>query len=713
MSEIRNLVGDDTLPNGRKTKNVRFQTNNKSGKISDSGAESSASQEEGVGRNRELWLKQLTEQRQSYYDNVNKLLNHMRNREGLSAFSDQRPSSQQSLSVQSNAGSTPPDSRQPTSQPSSDQSTVYQQQLQRNSASSHLPGQQAFNQSPYPYQQLPLLSQQQSTNQPRILNFQQPNQPPPILNFQQPNQQPQIINFQQPNQQPPVINFQQPNQQPPVINFQQPNQQPQVLNIQQPNQQAPVINIQQPNQQPPVLNIQQPNQQPPVVNIQQPNQQPSVVNIKQPKQQPPVVNIQQPNQPSPVVNIQQPNQPSPVVNIQQPNQQSPITNFQQPSQLPSQMNFQQPSQLSASQNDRLSNQVGQQSLPQNVLQANQPQALFSQSYAPQPNLVQPNFRPSAQYQSNDGGFLPQQQPTFAQPSPQWNAQLQGNLGQTNLPPQQYKSCVCGGQFVAPQSYPQFQEQPGFPQTYQTDSNLGQPIYLQPYQSQSNFDPQTFSRQPNLFAAQGAQMMPTQTDSQFVTYGSTDQSGQQINRTTPTSVQDRRTQTESTRAGTPVYTPTEEELDQLPDQIQTWAQAVIEEKKTLKEKNAELRLELDELTENSQISDSKVNEITDKLKNADELIKKLQTDLEAAATRARASEQGLQVERNNLQQLRLDIDAADGNASALTQKFVEKSTQLDSAKQRCYVLEQNVGTLEDQIISLQNQLQAVQVNQTTY
>jgi phage shock protein A len=68
-----------------------------------------------------------------------------------------------------------------------------------------------------------------------------------------------------------------------------------------------------------------------------------------------------------------------------------------------------------------------------------------------------------------------------------------------------------------------------------------------------------------------------------------------------------------------------------------------------------------------------------------------------------------MERNNLQQLRLDIDEADGNASSLTKKFVEKSTQLDAAKLYCAQLEQNVGALQDQINSLKSQLEAVLVN----
>lgn len=594
MNEIRTLVSDESSStHGTKpVKNVRFQTNNKkTTKTTDSGVESSttSAQDDGGGRNRENWLKRLAEQRQSYYENVNQLLNYMKNRQTVPPLSEQRPNSQQSSSAQSSVSqrgsstsSLTLDPKPNLSQATPHQHTVYQQQQpsQANWSSSSLPQQplQNANQPTYPYQQPPLLSFQPSNQQPPIINFQQPNQPTPI------------INFQQPNQPPPILNFQQPNQQPSVINFQPPNQQPSVINVQLPNQQIPQLNLQQSNQAPP-------------------NQQP---------------------------------------------------------------------------------------------------ASFSQSFTSQPTLVQPNFQPPAQFQANVVGIPPQQQPTTAQPSPQWSAQSQGNLGQTNPPQQPPPPCVCGGSAGVQQSYSQAQAQSGFPQTYQVDSSVGQLSYPQSYQSQSNVDSQqAFSQQSSLFnTQQRAQVLPTQTNTQSLASTSSEPSSHRVSRNTMTSMQDRRTQTDT--GTSPIYTPTSDELNQLPDQFHSWAQSLMEEKKMLKEKNTELRLELDELAENSQISDSKMNEVTDKLQKADELIKKLQTDLESANARARASEQGLQVERNNLQQLRLDIDTADGNASTLTKKFVEKSTQLDAAKQRCYQLQQNVITLEDQITSLHNQLQALQV-----
>ena len=338
----------------------------------------------------------------------------------------------------------------------------------------------------------------------------------------------------------------------------------------------------------------------------------------------------------------------------------------------------------------------------NFQQPNQPPSSFGQSYMPQQAFAQSNPQTPAQYQQNTGEMAPQ-------PNLQWNAQAQRDLGQSNISQQQkYPGiCVCGGlSGAAQQSFLQSQAQPGFPQTYQHDSNATNSNYPQSYQSSGQA--QMYSQQTNLTPAQRAQMMATQTSGQssgFNTYDPNDPN-QRISRPTTTNVQDRKTQTDS---GTnEVYVPTAEDLEKLPDDMQTWAQAVMEEKKTLKEKNAELRLEMDELAENSQKADSKVNEITDKLQKAEDVIGKLQSQFEASQAQVRAAEQGLQAERNNLQQLRLDIDEADGNASSLTQKFVEKSTELEASKLKCGQLEQNVSALDDQISSLKNQLEALQV-----
>ncbi len=337
---------------------------------------------------------------------------------------------------------------------------------------------------------------------------------------------------------------------------------------------------------------------------------------------------------------------------------------------------------------------------------NPPPSSFGQSYMPQQAFAQSNPHTPTQYQQNIGEMPPQQQPTFAQPNLQWNAQSQRDLGLSNIPQQKLPGvCVCGGlSGAAQQEFLQSQAQPGFSQAYQHDPNAGS--YPQSYQSQSNVNPQMYSQQSNLTSAQRAQMLATQTSAQSSGFNMYDDPSQRISRPTTTNVQDRKTQTDS--GTTEVYVPTAEDLEKLPDEMQSWAQAVMEEKKTLKEKNTEMRLELDELAENSQKADSKVNEITDKLQKAEDIIGKLQTQLETSQNQVRAAEQGLQAERNNLQQLRLDIDEADGNASSLTQKFVEKSTELEASKLKCNQLEQNVSALDDQITSLKNQLEALQV-----
>lgn len=84
MNEIRSLVNENSALKGKKNKSVRFQRENKA--AADSGADSgldstSSNPREEMGQNRENWLQRMAEQRQLYYDNVNKLLSHMKNRQ--------------------------------------------------------------------------------------------------------------------------------------------------------------------------------------------------------------------------------------------------------------------------------------------------------------------------------------------------------------------------------------------------------------------------------------------------------------------------------------------------------------------------------------------------------------------------------------------------------------------------------------------------------
>jgi hypothetical protein len=387
---------------------------------------------------------------------------------------------------------------------------------------------------------------------------------------------------------------------------------------------------------------------------------------------------------------------------QSPYHQPPLLNFQPPSQqqLPTdQSTYNWPAgQPYAPQANTGFDQSNQQQVPAGRPSSQQSSSTFSQQNRQVHDQSHPN-----------SGEMPRQQ---QQPSYQWYAQSQGISGQTNVPHQKLPVCVCGG--IPPELMSQSQNQRGFPQTYQPgvgqstypqpylDPNVGHPNYQQTYQSQPNA--QGFAQQPNFYPAQHAQMLATQTSG----FDNSDQPNYRISRPTTTNVHDQKTQTESGGSAS-VYVPTAEELGKLPSQLQTWAQSMMQEKKSLKEKNSELRLELDEISENSQKSDGLVNEVADKLKKAEDLIGKLQSELDASNGKLRATEQGLTMERNNLQQLRLDIDEADGNASSLTKKFVEKSTQLDAAKLYCAQLEQNVGALQDQINSLKSQLEAVLVN----
>ena len=174
--------------------------------------------------------------------------------------------------------------------------------------------------------------------------------------------------------------------------------------------------------------------------------------------------------------------------------------------------------------------------------------------------------------------------------------------------------------------------------------------------------------------------------------------------------DRNTQTDQQPAKpTSVFNPTSDELGKLPSQFQTWAQSMLDERKTLKEQNAELRLKSDELFERSQEIETKLNQLAEKTRKTDEMNGQLRRDLEAAKNRADDAERDLLLERTKLQQLKLDIENADGNSASLTRKYSEKSSQLDSSRQKCAELERNVASLEEQMVGLHGQLRGLQVS----
>lgn len=172
--------------------------------------------------------------------------------------------------------------------------------------------------------------------------------------------------------------------------------------------------------------------------------------------------------------------------------------------------------------------------------------------------------------------------------------------------------------------------------------------------------------------------------------------------------DRDTQTDQP-AKPSVFNPTSEEMGKLPSQFQTWARSLLDERKVLKEQNAELRLKSDELFERSQEIETKLAQLVENMRKTDEVNCKLRFELEQATTRANTAERDLLLERTKLQQLKLDTEDADGNAASLTKKYAEKSSQLDSARQRCAELEKNVASLENQMAGVHGQLRGLQVS----
>lgn len=158
----------------------------------------------------------------------------------------------------------------------------------------------------------------------------------------------------------------------------------------------------------------------------------------------------------------------------------------------------------------------------------------------------------------------------------------------------------------------------------------------------------------------------------------------------------------------MFDPTPEELGKLPQQFQTWSRTLMEERKALKERQASMRLELEDISDKAREYEAKANQLSEKMNKSDEQLRKLLKDLDEANTRAQAAEREVVLERTKLQQLQLDIQDADGNTAALTRKFVEKSSQVDSLKQHCSELEDKITELENKVATLENQLRLYQV-----
>lgn len=180
---------------------------------------------------------------------------------------------------------------------------------------------------------------------------------------------------------------------------------------------------------------------------------------------------------------------------------------------------------------------------------------------------------------------------------------------------------------------------------------------------------------------------------------------QQSKSTSTSVRDRRTQTErsSTSSPAPSFRPSVEEVGTLPAQLQAWIRRSEEELRSLKEENAELRIRADELEEKSHEAEDSSRRLQEELDD------RIRAQEETAESKIKSLERELALERNKLQQLRMDIADADGNSATLTKKYIERCSELDKARERCTELEEKEVALEEQLSKLQSQLRSLKVS----
>lgn len=150
------------------------------------------------------------------------------------------------------------------------------------------------------------------------------------------------------------------------------------------------------------------------------------------------------------------------------------------------------------------------------------------------------------------------------------------------------------------------------------------------------------------------------------------------------------------------------MDSLPHQFQSWAQSLLEERKTLKEQNGLLKSNSARVNVELQNFEAKLNSSAEQLRQTERTRLKLENDLDNVNTKLLNAERELTQERAKNQQMRLDMDDADSIAASWNKKFSEKSLQLESNKKRCCELETQVFHLEEQIATLQGQLRSLQV-----
>ena len=105
---------------------------------------------------------------------------------------------------------------------------------------------------------------------------------------------------------------------------------------------------------------------------------------------------------------------------------------------------------------------------------------------------------------------------------------------------------------------------------------------------------------------------------------------------------------------------------------------------LQGQRSHVEVEQQKLLDDIDTLTARIGQLDQQLTAKQDAYVKSQADLETANNKLKLAERELILERTRLQQLRIDIDNADGNVASMNKKIMEKSVQLDSSRQRMLI-----------------------------
>lgn len=150
---------------------------------------------------------------------------------------------------------------------------------------------------------------------------------------------------------------------------------------------------------------------------------------------------------------------------------------------------------------------------------------------------------------------------------------------------------------------------------------------------------------------------------------------------------------------------------IPRQFQSWSQALLDEKRTLKDLCDALQSRSDRLAEQVQQAEAKLSSLKDQLRQDQLSNCRLESELESVNVALAAAQRDASQERAKAQQLRLEMNDVDTNVVVLTKKLSDRTAERDSARNRSSELESQTAQLEQQLATVQAQLRALQVHRS--